>query len=299
MENNPLISIVIVNYNSTDITCELLKSINSLTYTNIEVIVVDNASVQDPSAQLLAVYPDVKIILNKRNAGYAGGNNAGIKAAKGEYIFIVNNDTVLTPDIIDGLLEIFKTYPDAGVACPKIHYYDSPGIIEFAGYKKVNEYNGRNSMIGCGENDNGQYDRVSVTNYAHGAAMMIPAEVIAEVGLMPEIYFLYYEEFDWCEQIKRKGYKIYYQYKSLIYHKESMTVGRKTILKTFYLNRNRILFMRRNVKGFPLLIFSVYFLFITLPANSFIYLLKKETGHLKAFWKGFIWNLTNRNLKNI
>ena len=129
--------------------------------------------------------------------------------------------------------------------------------------------------------------------------MMVARRVIEEVGLMPEIYFLYYEEFDWCEQIKKKGYGIYYQYKSLIYHKESMSVGKTSTLKTFYLNRNRLLFMRRNVKGFSFLVFAFYYTFLTLPKNTLSFLLKKETDHLSAFWKGVKWNLLNPNLKKI
>ena len=300
MHNNiPLVSIITVNYNNVNDTCDLLTSVKLLTYPNIEIIVVDNASKENPVTRLKQAYQQVRIILSKKNLGFAGGNNLGIKEAKGEYLFFVNNDTVMTHNVIEGLLEIFENYPDAGVVSPKFHYYHSPGIIEFAGYRAVNIFNGRNSMVGCREKDYGQYDKISITDYAHGAGMMVPAHVIKEAGLMPDVYFLYYEEFDWCEQIKRHGYKVYYQPKSLIYHKESMAVGKKSVLKTYYLTRNRILFMRRNVKGLPLYIFTFYFMFFTIPKNTFFYLLKKEADHLKAFWRGLAWNFTNYNVKNI
>ena len=299
MTSNPLISIVTINYNNTGLTEDLLRSVLCLEYSKIEVIVVDNASEQDPSEQFKKILPSVNIILSKKNLGFAGGNNLGIKAAKGEYLFFVNNDTELTPGILNGLLEIFKHYPDAGVVSPKFHYYYAPGTIEFAGYKSINSFTARNSMIGCRTKDEGQYDAISKTNYGHGGGMMVSRQVIDKVGLMPEVYFLYYEEFDWCEKIKKKGYNIYYQYKSLIYHKESMSVGKNSTLKTFYLNRNRILFMRRNVKGLSFLGFAFYYTFFTLPKNTFSFLVRKETDHLKAFWKGLIWNLSNRNLKKI
>ena len=300
MENRkPLISIITINYNNTEITGDFLESVCYVDYDNIEVIVVDNASKENPSEKLREIYPAVNIILSKKNLGFAGGNNLGIKAAKGNYFFFVNNDTVLTANIFEGLLEIFEKYPDAGVVSPKFHYYDSPGTIEFAGYNKVNNFTARNSMVGCKTKDHGQYDEIKVTNYAHGGAMMVPRKVVDEVGLMPELYFLYYEEFDWCEQIKRKGYKVYYQYKSLIYHKESMSVGKKSTLKTFYLNRNRILFMRRNVKGWSFLGFVFYYTFITIPKNTITFLYKREPKHLKAFWKGYLWNLSNYNIKKL
>jgi GT2 family glycosyltransferase len=298
MINNPLISIITVNYNNTNVTADLLRSILHLKYSNIEVIIVDNDSSENPSGQLKKIIPSAQIILSKKNLGFAGGNNLGIKAAKGDYLFFVNNDTELSPQIFDGLLEVFEDYPDAGVVSPKFHYYYAPGTIEFAGYNAINSFTGRNSMVGCRTKDEGQYDVISKTNYAHGGGMMVSRKVIDEVGLMPEVYFLYYEEFDWCEQIKRKGYNIYYQYKSLIYHKESMSVGKKSTLKTFYLNRNRILFMRRNIKGLSFIGFAFYYMLFTLPKNTFSFLFKKETDHLRAFWKGFLWNLSNYNLKN-
>src|SRR6185436_16210636 len=100
------------------------------------------------------------------------------------------------------------------------------------------------------------------------------SRVVEEAGMLNEPYFLYYEELDWSEQIKKKGYKIYYQPKSLIYHKESMSTGKASTLKTFYLTRNRILFMRRNAPKGAFLVFMLYFLFFTMPKNSLMYLLK-------------------------
>lgn len=292
----PLVSIVTINYNTCDVTCELLASIGKNSYPNMEVIVVDNASTEDPTAALLATYPAVKVIRSATNKGFAGGNNLGIVAATGDYIFLVNNDTEFTDGLIEGLLEVFNAHPDAGMVSPKFHYFFHKGIIEYAGYQSVDVFTGRNSMIGCKEPDQGQYDQLSATNYAHGGGMMTKAAVLKEVGLMPEVYFLYYEEFDWCEQFKRKGYKIYYQYKSLIYHKESMSTGKNSPLKTYYLTRNRILFMRRNVALPNRIIFLLYLALFTIPKNTLQFLLKREREHLSAFWKGIMWNVKHRQL---
>ncbi|MCF6407547.1 glycosyltransferase family 2 protein [Chitinophaga filiformis] len=293
----PLVSIVTVNYNTSSVTCELLASISKNSYRNVEVIVVDNASVEDPTAALLAAYPAVKVIRSATNRGFAGGNNLGIREATGEYVFLVNNDTEFTDGLIEGLLEVFHAHPDAGMVSPKFHYFFDKGIIEYAGYQSVDVFTGRNSMIGCKEPDQGQYDQISATNYAHGGGMMTKTSMLQEVGLMPEVYFLYYEEFDWCEQFKRKGYKIYYQYKSLIYHKESMTTGKNSPLKTYYLTRNRILFMRRNVALPNRIIFLLYLTLFTIPKNTLQFLLNKEKEHLRAFWKGIMWNVKHRQLK--
>ena len=296
LKETPLISIITLNWNTTTVTCDFLRSIQEKnTYASIEVIVVDNASKEDPSSAFEAACPGTLVIRNTENLGFAGGNNTGIRAAKGDYLFIVNNDTEFTNGLLEGLLAIFRDYPDAGIACPKFHYFFQKGTIEYAGYKTVNMFTGRNGMIGCREKDNGQYDEVKSTHYAHGGAMLVPRKIIEEIGMLYEPFFLYYEEFDWSEQIKRKGYKIYYQPASLIYHKESMTTGKASPLKTFYLTRNRILFMRRNVAWPAFLLFSAYFLCFTIPKNTLAFLWKGQAAHLKSFWKGILWQF-NRSI---
>ena len=295
----PLVSIITVNYNSTEVTVELLRSIQSLAYPAIEVIVVDNASREEPGGRLREVFPEVKVIVSAENLGFSGGNNLGIRAARGEYLFLVNNDTELTSGLIEGLLDTFERYPDAGMACPKFHYYYHPDIIEYAGYNPLNIWRGSCTMVGNREKDTGQYDTEGSTNFAHGGGMMIPAAVVKAVGEMPECYFLYYEELDWSEQIKRKGFSIYYQPRALIYHKESMSVGKKSLVKTYYHCRNRILFMRRNVGPCALFAFTLYFIFLTIPKNSLVFLVRREPDHFRAFWRGIFWNLSHFSIKNI
>jgi GT2 family glycosyltransferase len=295
MSEQPLVSIITLNWNTTAVTCEFLTSIQEQnTYKNIEVIVVDNASDQDPSSAIQSIVPSAKIIRNKKNVGFSAGNNIGIKAAGGKYLFIVNNDTEFTPQLIESLLNVFQNNPDAGIVCPKFHYYFNKGVIEYAGYRPVNIFTGRNGMIGNGENDTGQYDRLSKTNYAHGGAMMVSRTAIENVGLLPELFFLYYEELDWSVKFKKKGYSIYFQPEALIYHKESMSTGKTNPLKTFYLTRNRILFMRRNMPAHGFSVFVIYFILFTVPKNSLVFLLKRQTKHLKSFWKGIWWHFNHR-----
>jgi len=127
----PFVSIVSLTWNTTSITCDFLRSINAhCTYPNFEVIIVDNGSKEDPTEVFKAISPDVKVICNGRNLGFTGGNNIGISAAKGDYLFIVNNDTEFTPGLIEGLLDVFQKYPDAGMVSPKFHYFFHKGIIE-------------------------------------------------------------------------------------------------------------------------------------------------------------------------
>jgi GT2 family glycosyltransferase len=290
MDVNPLVSIITLNWNGTVVTCDLLRSIKEQnTYSNIEVIVVDNASRQDPGEACLAIYPEARIVRNDANLGFAGGNNAGIRAARGDYFFIVNNDTEFTPFLLENLLAVFREYPNAGMASPKFHYFFDKGRIEYAGYQDINILTGRNGMIGHGQVDSGQFDRLQRTPYVHGGAMMLPRFVVEAAGFMPEQFFLYYEELDWSAHIRKKGFEIFYQPAALIYHKESMTTGKTSPLKTFYLTRNRILFMRRNVSRGAFLVFAAYFVCLTVPKNTLGFLVKGQKDHLRSFWKGIMW----------
>lgn len=292
-QSHPLVSLVTLNYNYTKVTCEFLESTRQLTYRNFEVIVVDNGSEVDPTAMLEAGnYPGLRIILNHRNLGFTGGNNVGIKHAKGEFIFIVNNDTELTPDLIERLLEPFAADPLIGVVCPKIRFFDSPKIIQYAGYLPMNLLTGRTGAIGSREEDNGQFDISGPTNGAHGAAMMVKREVIENVGAFEDKFFLYYEEADWSARIIRAGYKIYYNAHGLVYHKESMSIGKHNPVKVYYLTRNRILYMRRNSNRSQLAVFLLFFTFFSFPKGVFSYMLKGQFRHMWSFVKGTAWNFT-------
>lgn len=292
MKSVPLVSLITLNYNQAEVTCALLDSIQQLTYPAIEVIVVDNHSTVNPERLINERnYANTQVIVTDKNLGFAGGNNVGIRQAKGDYIVLLNNDTEVTPDLIERLLEPFRTDPTLGVTCPKIRYYQNPAIIQYAGYTPLNQYTGQAWAIGSHQVDNGQFDSPGITNFAHGAAMMVKREVIEQAGVLPELYFLYYEELDWCCRILQAGYKIYYQSSALVFHKESMTVGKGNPMKVYYQTRNRILFMRRNVSPRSLFIFFIYFAGLAFPKAVMTYCLKGQFPFLKAFLKGVVWNL--------
>jgi GT2 family glycosyltransferase len=291
--SRPLVSIITINYNQLHHTLELLKSLQQLTYPNVEVVVVDNCSTENPEAAIKAQYPNTRVIVCDKNLGFAGGNNIGIKHSKGDYLLFLNNDTEVDRGFLEPLVALFENNPQAGAASSKILYYNSGGIIQYAGSTLLNPYTARNRALGWMEKDNGQYDQLRETHLAHGCAMMVPRRVIEKVGVMPELFFLYYEEIDWCESIKRAGFKIYFVPASRVFHKESMSVGKNSTLKTYYLTRNRLLFMRRNSKGATKIISMLFFAFLAFPKNLLTYLLKREMDHVKAFWRACMWNVTH------
>lgn len=292
--DTPLVSIITLNYNQTAITCEFLESTRKLQYKHFETIVVDNASKVDPTAQITAGnYPNVTILRSDRNLGFTGGNNLGMRHAKGDFVFIVNNDTEVTPTLLDVLLAPFSEDPSIGVTCPKIRYFSHPNIIQYAGFYPMNLYTGRQNAVGSNEEDKGQWDVSNDTYCAHGAAMLVKREVIDKVGMFADKFFIYYEESDWSARIRRAGYKIRYVAGGLIYHKESITMGKESAIKAYYHTRNRILYMRRNTNAMQLTAFTLFFTFFTFPKGVLKYTLRGQFEHLKSFLRGTFWNLGN------
>lgn len=295
MSRLPFVSFITINYNQAAVTCQMLDSTRLLTYRNFEVIVVDNASAEDPTPLIAqGNYEGVRVILSDKNLGFSGGNNVGIKAAKGDYYFFLNNDTVVTPDLLEQLLQPFQKDPTVGVVCPKIRFFDHPNVIQYAGYHPLSKYTGRTWAIGLEEQDHGQYDVSGPTHFAHGAAMMVKKEVLAKTGTWEESYFLYYEELDWSARIRRAGFQIYYQAQALIYHKESMSVGKANPMKVYYHIRNRLWFMRRNTQGWPLFVFCVYYFLLAVPKAFMVHLVKREWPYLKAIKEAIKWNWQHR-----
>lgn len=295
----PLVSIVTVNYNNSKDTCELIESLNKITYPNIEIIVVDNASKEDNPINIKYKHPNIVFIQNPINYGFAAGNNFGIMKARGKYVLLLNNDTIVEPNFIEPLIDKMESDETIGAVSPKLRYYYDPKIIQYAGYTPLNKYTLRNNAIGCREKDIGQYDEDRITAYAHGAAMMVPMSLIKKIGMMSYTFFLYYEEADWCVRIKKAGYKIYYVHNSLVYHKESMSTGKLSPMKIYYLNRNRIVFMRRNITGINFLIALLYQILIAIPKNAFSFLLKGKVKLFLAYYRAIGWNITNMFNKEI
>lgn len=287
----PLVSIITVNYNQSQVTCELLKSLNKVTYPNLEVIVVDNASQDDDPKMIKRRYPNIVLIENPINYGFAAGNNMGIMASNGEYVMFLNNDTEVRPDFMEPLIQKFKDNPKAGAITPKIRFFHTPDTIQYAGYTAMNPITVRNFAYGYMEEDLGQHDKDRITPYAHGAAMMVPMDLIRKIGMMSYIFFLYYEEADYCDRIRRAGFDIYYVHNSLVYHKESISTGKLSALKIYYLYRNRIVYMRRNIFGKKFYFGLLYQLFVAIPKNALVFLLKGKPKLFFALYRAIGWHI--------
>lgn len=286
---NPLVSIISVHFNHLEVTEEFIQSILKIDYDPVEIFVVDNGSMEEPIVPIIEKYPQINFIISKKNLGFAGGNNLAIKKAKGDFLLFINNDTEVEPDFLEPLVNHFNENDKLGMVCPLIKYFNT-NIIQYAGNSAINNFTGRSSRTGFKEEDKGQYNAKFQTEMIDGAAVLVKKEVIEIIGPMPEVFFLYYEEIDWCTQAKNAGYEIWVNGHSVVYHKESMSVGNNSPFKLYYMTRNRVLFLRRNTKGVQKLSWVLFFVFFTIPKNSILYLLKRDYQSLKAFYKGLIYH---------
>lgn len=284
MQKECKLSIITINYNGIKDTCELIDSIPF--YNDMEVIVVDNASKEDEASIIANQYPQVKIIRSSQNLGFAGGNNLGIKEAKGKYLLFINNDTYFRDFNVDSLIKRLESSDKIGIVCPKLRFAWGNYPIQFAGYTPLSPITMRNKAIGFGEDDHGQYNTAYSTPYAHGAAMLIKHEAINKVGLMPECYFLYYEELDWSMMFTRAGYEIWYDPACTVYHKESQTTGQNSPLRTYYITRNRLLIVKRNYKGINKYLSYTYLIGIVAPRDIIKYALQGRLDLVKAVYRG-------------
>jgi len=289
------VSIITVNYKQPALTADFLRSIVAhAADAALEVIVVDNGSPVDNRDFFQTVYPEVIYVPSAANLGFAGGNNLGVRHAKGDYLLFLNNDTEITAGLVPTMCSELERHPEIGLLSPLILYYEDKRKIQYAGFTSMNYLTGRNSSIGFLTDDNGQYSHITAeTGYCHGAAMMCRRSDLERVGLMEEHFFLYYEELDWCEKFKRAGLKTGFTGKAAIYHKESMSVGKESPLKTYFMVRNRWLFIRRNTKWTTAFAFGCYYLLIAMPFLLAKYLAKGRFDLIRAAWRAIKWNLTH------
>jgi GT2 family glycosyltransferase len=227
MPSQPLVFIIIVNWNGREITLDCLASLGHLAYSNMRIVVVDNGS-SDGSAEAIANrFPEVAVLEMNENLRFAGGNNVGIRYGLergAEMFLLLNNDTTVDPIFLSAMVSRLSSGAHVGMVAPKIYYHDEPNRIWFAG-GTVSMWTGTMRHTGIREFDHGQYDTSREIEFASGCCMLVKREVIEEVGILDESYAIYTEDVDWCMRIRRKGHAIVYEPGARIWHKLSVSSG--------------------------------------------------------------------------
>lgn len=251
----PKVTIVILNWNGKDDTLECLDSVRRIIYSNCSIVVVDNGSIDGSVEAIKATHPNVTVLETGANLGFAEGNNVGIRWAireGAEYIYLLNNDTVVDPGVIDEFIKVTKAFPDAGILGGNIYYYSDPTRRWYAGVmwdEKRMHFIHRGD--GINEKQTG-FKTIQDTAYACGCSLFISTAVISDVGLMDSRFFLTYEETDWCYRARRAGYAILFAPDAIVWHKVSASFGgSESPLINYFMARNRLLWGEKNlpIKG--------------------------------------------------
>lgn len=299
MGKNVYISIITVNFNGLKDTEEFIDSLYRHVIVPFELIIVDNGSRENEALIIEKRYPNAICIRSEKNLGFSGGNNLGIKHAKGKYLYFLNNDLLVTDNSLVELALFLEKNQNIGGVSPMIKSSYSIDQVQYAGYTALSNITMRNTTIGLGDKDKGQYNKPMVTAYLHGAAMVVRRNIIDKIGYMPEAYFLYYEEVDWSTQITDYGYELWCIPGCKVLHKESQSVGQESYTKVFYMTRNRLLYTWRHRRGITKYLSILYLSFIVLVKKAFAYSLKYRFDLLLPLFRGHIAFFKMKDKKTI
>ena len=292
-----MVSIITVNYNGWQDTCELIASLKQHETYPYEVIVVDNASAGDDAERIRAAHPEAKVVRSDVNLGFAGGNNLGYRYAKGDCIFFLNNDMVVKEAVLQPLVRQLEV-PGVGALSPCIRLYRHPEAMQYCGYQDMTPITLRHTTRRYEHWRAETFLRPFVTEVMHGAAMLVRRDVIERVGTMTEVYFLFYEEFDWSRRIREAGFAIWCVPGVSVYHKESMSIPLQTPFREYHIARSRMIYARRNNRGVVRLLSCGYLLGIALPKRVCGYLARGRwslmNAVLRGTWKGLFFKTTMR-----
>ncbi len=240
-----MVAVILVNYHSEEDTAGCLKSLQAVAAPETAVYVADNGSA-DPASfrETVLSFPHAQYLPQKENGGFSAGNNAAIRKALedgAEYILLLNNDTVVSPEFLEKLLALAERKPKAGIVTGKILYHADPRRIWYAGGEVLFD---RGSIIHCryneylGPDEEEREEKARRITFATGCLMLIPAEVIRKVGLLSEEYFLYGEDSDYSLRVQKAGYEIWYEPAAMIWHKVGASSRGGSFLSQYYMVRN-------------------------------------------------------------
>jgi GT2 family glycosyltransferase len=300
------VSIIIVNYNGRACLGELFESLAAQSHPADEVTMVDNAS-SDGSAEFVRKsFPWVTVIVSPTNTGFAEGNNIGAAHTKGEYIALLNSDTVVDEGWLAELVQMLDSDQSVGAAVSKVYFATDKPVIDCAGA----EFNNIGFCWGRGSNepDQGQFDTIAEVPSVTACAMIVRREALDGAPLFDRRLFMYYEEFDLALRLRGAGYLIKYVPTAIVYHKRSQAVKHASqqprLFHLFYTNRNRVKILAKYypcselLRSLPLILLSLaYCDWIFLRQSGLVFFSRAIAAQVKYAWQGFIERLRGSGVK--
>jgi GT2 family glycosyltransferase len=288
----PKVSIITLTWNSYEVTRDCLLTLRKLDYPNFEVIVVDNGSTDGSQEQLAREFPEVRRICNATNLGFAGGNNVAIRNAverEPDYLFLLNNDTIVSPSLLRELVQVGESDAKIGLLNPKIYYLEPPDKIWYAGGSYKRGW-GFAKHSGFNRTDDGRYDRRCEVSFVTGCALLAKTELVRRIGLLDESFFFLFEDLDWCMRAHNAGYKAFYVPSAFIWHRTSAVtvknVGKP--IRDFYYVKNSVLFARKHLEArhWARYFFAMFGFLVYRTAG---FLLRAEPKRVTAMFRG-LWS---------
>lgn len=250
---SPAVTFVVLSWNECELTLDCLASLYKQTYPSFTVVVVDNGSHDGSVAAIRAAYPDVAVIENARNMGVAAANNQGIRYAMNagsDYVFLLNNDTMLDPHMLEQLVSAAESDESIGMTAPAMLYFDRPEII-WCGGNSIDWRTGNTIRRYDGQKIDSVRDlNPEDVDFITSCSVCIKRQVFESVGLMDERYFIYYDETDFFVRASTRGWRAVFVPQARMWHKVSATMGEGSPRTDYYMSRNRFLFLAKHLRGF-------------------------------------------------
>jgi GT2 family glycosyltransferase len=249
----PFVAIIVLTWNQRDLTLDCLASLAAMDYAvdRLHIIVVDNGSKDSTATAVRESFPQVTVLENSNNLGFAEGNNVGIRRAleaNPDYIMLLNNDTTVEPDMLQQLLRVIEPDSTVGIVGPKMLYFDRFDTIWCAG-SMINWNTGETVRLQAEQPDQSAADAVRPVDFITACAILLRREVIDRIGLLDPRFFIYYEETDWCARASEAGWRILYVPRARLYHKVSAAMGTTSPATDYYMVRNSFLFLSKHRTG--------------------------------------------------
>ncbi|OFW59523.1 MAG: hypothetical protein A2W01_07860 [Candidatus Solincola sediminis] len=284
--------VFILTVNNYDDTKECIDSVRAIKHDHFEIVILDNGSTDNSIELLKRDFPDLKFLRIEHNAGCARGMNLGLKHAleeKVHYIWMLNNDIIVDQNALSILEGVAESTDKAGLIGPKNLYYDSPDIVNYGG-GRISRLTCRTYHKGNGEIDSDRFRKTEETGYITGASLFINMDMIGEIGLFDESYFLYYEDADLFMRAKLAGWKTIYAGNSRIWHKISRTNVNSSDSYFYYMVRNHRKFSKKYLKWYYRPTGWLYYYFFWCPSHIYLAFRRgNPLGGTKGVLKG-IWH---------
>lgn len=293
--SHPLVVTVILNTNRRDDTLACLESLLQSDYPNLQTIVLDNHSTDGSVEAIQAAFPQVAIIPLTENLGYAGNNNVGIRTAvaqNADWVFVLNEDTILAPDCLTKMIAVGESDPQIGILGPLVYHHDEPNIIQSAG--GVFGPYWESTHLAQNEPDQGQFDQPHEVGWISGCGILVRRAVIEQVGMIDERYFYYWEETEWCLRAGKNGWRVVNVPQAKMWHKGVQRDYHPKPAVTYYGTRNRLLTIAKHHAPLKVRVFAWLQLLRTLTSWTVKPKWRSKREHRDAMWRGMVDFLQHR-----